>query len=101
MSPELDAIHDLLSMVNLSPPKFTQFLSGSSPIISEICFNSCSHTKFTRLTFPVLYLVLLPTALEILCNTGRTSQSIAATEKKRGERVKVFLTLAGNYDSRK
>lgn len=106
MSPELDAIHDLLSMLNLSPSKFTHFLSCSSPIIPEICFNCCLHTKFIRLAFPVLYLLLLPTDLAVLCNTGRSSQSVGATGKKKGggewgEGVKMFLTVIGNYDSRK
>lgn len=77
MSPELDTIQNLLAMLSLSPPKFTQSLSDSTPIISQICFN------ISKLAFPVLYPMLLPTALVALCNTGRTSHSVAATGKKK------------------
>lgn len=101
MSPELDAIHDLLSILNLNPPKFMHFVSDAAPVISEICFNYCLHTKFIKLAFHVLYLTLLPTARAVLCHVGGTSQSAAATGKKKGETVKVFLTLVDNYDCRK
>lgn len=54
MSPELDAIHDLLSILNLNPPKFMHFVSDAAPVISEICFNYCLHTKFIKLALSCL-----------------------------------------------
>lgn len=48
MFSELDLIHELLSMLNPSPPKISQILSDSAPVIPDICFSSCLHAEFIK-----------------------------------------------------